>query len=188
MFVVVAGNVVVGIVIVAGNDVDIVGVYCCRCCHRFYIMSCSLGRVNRLPGPVCVFETEAVFLFLFLSPFYHHGYSINVAVSFENYFIIQLIDSMLKNLSHSFQKLMNGPSEKRIRKLSPSETFCIRFFSGAIDCVTKSQCLLDSMSSKCTFRFSSVLKLFFFSLSFQKKIHNCRSPESQTESKSGKSR
>ena len=96
-FFVAAGNVAVGIVIVDGSDVEIVGVYCCRCRHRCYIMSYSLRRVNRLPGPVCVFETEAVFLFLFLSPFYHHGYSVNLAVSFENFFIIQPIHSMLKN-------------------------------------------------------------------------------------------
>ena len=59
MVVVVAGNVVVGIVFDVGGCVDIVGVYRCRCCHRCYTMSCSLRRVNRLP--VCVFETEAVF-------------------------------------------------------------------------------------------------------------------------------
>ena len=41
MVVVVAGNVVVGIVFEIGV-VDIVGVYRCCCCHRCYIMSCSL--------------------------------------------------------------------------------------------------------------------------------------------------
>ena len=146
--VVVAGNVVVGIVFEIGG-VDIVGVYRCRCCHCCYIMSCSLRRVNRVP--VCVFETEAVFHFFpFLSPFYHHGNSINVAASFENFFIIQLIHSMLKNSSHSIQKLMNVPSVIRIRNCLHHKRFPFDF-SGGIDCVTKSQYLLDSISSTCTF-------------------------------------
>ena len=60
-------------------------------------------------------------------------------------------------------------------------------FSAAIDCVTKSQYLLDSISSTCTFRFSSViLSCFSFLYLSKKKIHNFRSPETQTKSKSGK--
>ena len=124
--------------------------------------------------------------FPFLSPFYHHGNSINVAASFENFFTIQLIHSMLKNSSHSIQKLMNVPSVIRIRNCLHQKRFPFDF-SGAIDCVTKSQYLLDSISSTCTFSiFFGIFKLFFFSLSFKKKSHNFRSPETQIESKSGK--
>ena len=68
------------------------------------------------PGAcLCLRNRSRFSFFPFLSPFYHHGNSINVAASFENFFIIQLIHSMLKNSSHSNQKLMNVPSVIRIR-------------------------------------------------------------------------
>ena len=140
------------------------------------------------PGArLCLRNRSRFSLFPFLSPFHHHGNSITVAASFENFFIIQLIHFMLKNSSHSIQKLMNVPSVIRIRNCLHQKRFPFDF-SGAIDCVTKSQYLLDSISSTCTFRFSSVfLSCFsFFIFQKKKKIHDFRSPETQTESKSGK--
>ena len=92
-------------------------------------------------------------------------------------------ESFISGLS---SPLMNVPSVIRIRNCLHQKRFPFDF-SGAIDCVTKSQYLLDSISSTCTFRFSSVfLSCFSFLYLSKKKIHNFRSPETQTESKSGK--
>ena len=117
---------------------------------------------------LCLRNRSRFSFFSFLSPFYHHGNSINVAASFENFFIILLIHSMLKNSSHTIQKLMNVPSVIRIRNCLHQKRFPFNF-SGAIDWVTKSQYLLDSISSTCTFRFSSVFLSCFSFLYLSKK-------------------
>ena len=137
------------------------------------------------PGArLCLRNRSRFSFFHFLSPFYHHDNSINVAASFEIFFIIQLIHSMLKNSSHSIQKLSAQCDTDK--KLSPPETISIRVFWCNRLC-NKKQDLLDSISSTCTFRFSSVfLSCFSFLYLSKKKIHNFRSPETQTESKSGK--
>ena len=96
---------------------------------------------------------------------------------------------MLKNSSHSIQILKNRPSVIRIRHCLHQKRYPFDF-SGAIDCVTKSQYLPDSISSTIKVMHFSIFfgsfKLFFCSLSFKKKNHNFRSPETQTETKSGK--
>ena len=138
-------SLVVGIVFEIGG-VDIVGVYRCRCRHRCYNYHVVFFAKGKPGAHLCLRNRSRFSFFHFLSPFYHHDNSINVAASFENFFIIQLIHSMLKNSSHSIKKLMNVPSVIRIRNCLHQKRFPFDF-SGAIDCVTKANiCLIQFLA------------------------------------------
>ena len=95
-----------GVVIVLGVD-DIVVIVAHGCCHRCYIMSCSLQRVNCPPASS---KPQPRYLVAILSPwlFYRHGSVIRKLLHYSAYsFNAEKFNSFYS------KKLMNGPTVKR---------------------------------------------------------------------------